>query len=298
MFNENKYKNWYFSIILNAQNRSIPLGYVEKHHIIPKSMNGSNLPDNIVKLTAREHFICHHLLTKMTNGDAKRRMYRALSFFLTGNKNHTRKLTARQYSIARQAAFEGMKGTVPGPACREACIKARTGAVTPEHIKDRIRKKLEVQHQVFVFDRAQYFSHPDFYRFCKEQKIARGNAQRKMKDGGIAVITNGVHKGKALSFVDVGSDRMIEAIKKECALATQRRSASITEVHKKQKDRKVARVKIVMLNKDGIEFKFNSLGETSQYGTPTSLQNVKNKLPYKFLHGSWQGWTLLSYHKY
>jgi hypothetical protein len=39
--------------------------YYEKHHIIPKCMGGSNTRDNIVYLTAREHFIIHLLLCKI-----------------------------------------------------------------------------------------------------------------------------------------------------------------------------------------------------------------------------------------
>jgi len=50
------------------------LSYIEKHHIIPKSLGGNNEPENLVCLTAKEHFICHLLLPKMTNGDQKRKM--------------------------------------------------------------------------------------------------------------------------------------------------------------------------------------------------------------------------------
>jgi hypothetical protein len=39
-------------------------GYVEKHHILPRSLGGSDSEDNLVKLTAREHFIAHLLLAK------------------------------------------------------------------------------------------------------------------------------------------------------------------------------------------------------------------------------------------
>ena len=39
--------------------------YYERHHIIPKSLGGSNANDNVIILTAREHFICHWLLVKM-----------------------------------------------------------------------------------------------------------------------------------------------------------------------------------------------------------------------------------------
>lgn len=39
--------------------------YIEKHHIIPKSMGGSDDLNNIVELTAREHFIAHWLLYRI-----------------------------------------------------------------------------------------------------------------------------------------------------------------------------------------------------------------------------------------
>lgn len=42
-------------------------GYTEKHHIIPRCLGGSNEQINIAVLTAREHYIAHLLLTKMTD---------------------------------------------------------------------------------------------------------------------------------------------------------------------------------------------------------------------------------------
>ena len=37
--------------------------YYENHHILPKCLGGGNEENNLVLLTAREHFICHKLLT-------------------------------------------------------------------------------------------------------------------------------------------------------------------------------------------------------------------------------------------
>ena len=37
----------------------------EKHHIVPKTIGGSNSASNLVKLTPREHYIAHLLLTKI-----------------------------------------------------------------------------------------------------------------------------------------------------------------------------------------------------------------------------------------
>ena len=63
------YKKIYYKIIENAKHEIKEdrrnIGYFEKHHILPKSLGGSNDKNNLVKLTAREHFICHWLLVKM-----------------------------------------------------------------------------------------------------------------------------------------------------------------------------------------------------------------------------------------
>lgn len=40
-------------------------GYVERHHILPKSMGGSDDPSNLVVLTGREHWVAHLLLWKV-----------------------------------------------------------------------------------------------------------------------------------------------------------------------------------------------------------------------------------------
>ena len=95
----NKYTKWYTNIITSASKRVNQNGYYEKHHIIPKSLGGSNDLTNIVKLTAKEHFICHMLLPKMTTGDNKSKMIKAAWMIATmGNKNQERiKVKSKQY---------------------------------------------------------------------------------------------------------------------------------------------------------------------------------------------------------
>ena len=67
MFKINKYSQTYSNIIDRAKSRVLE-GYSETHHILPKSMGGTDDPSNLVELTAREHYICHLLLPKMTYG--------------------------------------------------------------------------------------------------------------------------------------------------------------------------------------------------------------------------------------
>ena len=68
---------------------SPPDVYSEKHHILPRSLGGDDHPDNIVSLTAREHFIVHLLLTKFTNGQDRYKMmfaFHALSHLKSGDR--------------------------------------------------------------------------------------------------------------------------------------------------------------------------------------------------------------------
>lgn len=58
------YQKIYNKIINNRLENSLDV-YTEKHHIIPKSLGGNNKKSNLVRLTAREHYICHLLLTKI-----------------------------------------------------------------------------------------------------------------------------------------------------------------------------------------------------------------------------------------
>ena len=77
IFLQNKYTTWYQKIISNRKNTPF-LGYTEEHHIIPKSLGGKNDNENLVRLSAREHFICHLLLVKMVSGQNKFKMISAI----------------------------------------------------------------------------------------------------------------------------------------------------------------------------------------------------------------------------
>lgn len=58
------YKKHYDLLIERAKARQL-IGYVERHHIVPRCMGGSNSKSNLVKLTAEEHYVAHQLLVKM-----------------------------------------------------------------------------------------------------------------------------------------------------------------------------------------------------------------------------------------
>ena len=101
MYLQNKYTRIYNNIIERAKSRTLS-GYTETHHIIPRSLGGSNKADNLVPLTAREHFICHRLLTKMTEGDAWAKMAKAV-YFMSHTNTSTQHLTnSRTYQYLKE----------------------------------------------------------------------------------------------------------------------------------------------------------------------------------------------------
>jgi 5-methylcytosine-specific restriction endonuclease McrA len=125
MFLQNKYTKWYMNIISNAKQTVNRLGdYFEKHHIIPKSLGGSNSKDNLVKLTAREHFIVHLLLLKMLEGDAKRKMSYAMYFLVKRKDKKHVKITSRTFEFIRLQQSKAVSEALTGlKRSKETCEK-------------------------------------------------------------------------------------------------------------------------------------------------------------------------------
>jgi hypothetical protein len=98
------YNKIHNNIIDRAKNRKLE-GYVEKHHIIPKCMNGSNEPNNLVILTAREHFLIHWLLHEIypNNTDLK---YAFWSMCRSSDNQTRYKPSSRVYEYAKQQMME------------------------------------------------------------------------------------------------------------------------------------------------------------------------------------------------
>lgn len=129
-----------------AKSRTNLNGYFEKHHIIPKSLGGTDSLDNLIKLTAREHFICHWLLTKMCiDINSRNKMIYALYCMRRKSKNHQRynnKITARVY--------ENLKGNiVVTDEIRQKISKANTGKQKPENYKQLMSQKMSGENNHF-----------------------------------------------------------------------------------------------------------------------------------------------------
>ena len=145
LFIENKYHRWYFNIILRAKSRSDFTGYSERHHIIPKSLGGSNEPENLVRLTAREHFICHWLLIKMVIDDRHKTSMRYALVRMSHINDHTggrRVITSRNFEIIRKhaalAASETHKGRIFSEETRKKLRESRIGKTVSAETRQKM----------------------------------------------------------------------------------------------------------------------------------------------------------------
>ena len=101
------YLNIYNSIICRRkENQLTNLNYSEKHHILPRSLGGTDDETNIVRLTAREHYICHFLLLKMQQPGSSN-FYKMLKAFVLmtwcSSNNQARYVNSRLYEKYRSA---------------------------------------------------------------------------------------------------------------------------------------------------------------------------------------------------
>ena len=129
----------YHQLIDRAKLRGNFEGYKEKHHIIPRCLGGSNDLDNLVYLTAREHFICHWLLHRANPNEQKL----AIAFDRMAKGGNT---TQPRYIPSSRVIAEA----------REASSHARTGIKKPSasaKLKGRLITKETVQKRAEARER-------------------------------------------------------------------------------------------------------------------------------------------------
>lgn len=101
-FKYNKYFAWYKNIIVNFISNP-PLVDYEIHHILPKSMGGSNDPSNLVRLPIRYHYVAHLLLWKSTQSISHQKMAYAVVSMRAGRELVT---NSRLFEAAKKTAIE------------------------------------------------------------------------------------------------------------------------------------------------------------------------------------------------
>jgi hypothetical protein len=189
----NKYNRWYNQLISKAKDRVLE-GYSEKHHIVPKSLGGNDDLFNLVQLTAREHFICHWLLTKMHNGEAHHKMLNALRMMRAekpGQERYKTKITSRVYENLKEeysklqskrfsGAGNGMYKKNHTEEAKRAIGEKNSGRVQPQQEKEkqvaaqtgRKRKPFSEEHRANLSKSGSGENNSMFDKKHKESSLA------------------------------------------------------------------------------------------------------------------------------
>jgi len=138
------YLKIYEQIINRAQSQSrikLPTNnpnyvYYENHHIVPKSLGGNNDLENLVLLSAREHFITHKLLTFIYPNCRKMTLaYSRMTF----SKKLGNILTSRDYQYAKEL----LSKNGPSEITRKKISKAQKGRNKSEEFKKKVSKGMK-----------------------------------------------------------------------------------------------------------------------------------------------------------
>lgn len=101
------YERIYREFIEDRNSKSKPAGYVERHHIVPRSLGGGDGAANLINLSPEDHFFAHLLLAKIHGGGlwvAVMRMMGKKRFRWQARKSR------RKYGWARRARTKAISG--------------------------------------------------------------------------------------------------------------------------------------------------------------------------------------------
>lgn len=103
------YTKLYNSIISNRQIN--PLNkvkgqYSEVHHIVPRCLGGSDNKSNLIRLTAREHFIAHRILSKWYPDNLELALAVLLMMEKKGKRGRKFKVSSKEYERLKKLASQ------------------------------------------------------------------------------------------------------------------------------------------------------------------------------------------------
>jgi hypothetical protein len=165
------YQRHYDLLIAKAQARIGVNGYAEKHHIIPKSLGGSNAKSNMVTLTGREHFVAHMLLARIHG----KGLWQAA--VMMKNKSAVqpgRVGNSRLYEMAKREWVAHLKNQTRPEHVVQAVRAARTGSKASEETKAKMSAARK--------GRARS-GDPANWKHSEEAKARMGEAHKTLNSG-------------------------------------------------------------------------------------------------------------------
>lgn len=154
-------------------------GYCEKHHILPRSLGGSDEASNLVLLTPRQHYIAHWMLWKIYGGAM------AVAFdYMNGIKRYGNRLPSKVIAALKLDVSKRISERPVSDETREKQRQAKLGRkLSPEHIekvrRTRIGKKMGPEFAAKVSEAKRGRSNGRLGHIMSEATKQRiGDAQR------------------------------------------------------------------------------------------------------------------------
>lgn len=119
------YERIYESIVARGKERVTVEGYSERHHIIPRCLGGSDDEENLVTLTAEEHFVCHQLLVKIH--PSNRKLVYAAS--IMSRNSNGRRPNSKMYGWLRKRFIKAQ--SYPHNSKSVQCLQCGTVRIVP-----------------------------------------------------------------------------------------------------------------------------------------------------------------------
>lgn len=173
-----QYSLHYQRLIYRAQNRLLESGtYTELHHIVPRSIGGSDESSNLVALLPEEHLIAHLLLCKM-HPQCSKLLYAAN--MMTGLKRGIRK-TNKKYGWVKRKFSVDQRGKHQ-IVTEETKMKMREGwkrKFAEGYVPPHTGKKWSSTHRAKV--EAHHASKPKKVKIKKTKKEIGDNISKAVK---------------------------------------------------------------------------------------------------------------------
>lgn len=191
------YQKHYDLLIHRSKNRIID-GYVEKHHIIPKCIGGSDTLSNIAILTPEEHYLAHLLLIKIY--PTERKLVFAALMMSVNNKKQGR--NNKSYGWVRRKCAEALVGSTHTAETRRKLSELSKGRKqTDEQIKQRVETRMlnsdcwhsdETRHKISLANTGKIHSEKSKKKMSESKlgRVVSVETRRKISK---------IHKGKIVS---------------------------------------------------------------------------------------------------
>lgn len=168
------YLRVYDQFIANRRSKNVGDSYYEVHHILPRSLGGSNEQENLICLTPEDHFFAHLLLAKIHGG----MLWVPVVMWFGGDRRN----------------WVGRRSRLDYGWARRECSKATSGAGAWQY-DARVFNLEHKDGQTFTGTQ---------YQFTKRHGLDKSGACM-LVNGVLASYKGWYHKGKTPKFIGRGS---------------------------------------------------------------------------------------------